>query len=169
MSFDPNVPDDAAPLPPEGDAVRERVQMPALFLIVIGVLNLLGGGYWLFNGIVALRTPVEEIKKQMAAGNPQSAAQLQQMKQMGWSLETIMAVTSYGFIGVGAGGILLALLTILGGVRMMQLRSYGLAILAALVAAVPLLSTSACCCLGEAVGLWALIVLLNGDVRSAFR
>jgi hypothetical protein len=170
MSFDPygaDVPDYSAnPPPPDDAAVRERVQMPAVFLIIVGALNLFGGGYCLLNGLVALRMPVEEFQRQMARQNPQA---IKQMEQMGWSPEGVLAAIAYGFIGVGAVGALLALLTILGGVRMMQLRSYGLVVFVSILTMLPGISTSACCCLGEGVGLWALIVLLNGEVRSAFR
>ena len=34
---------------------------------------------------------------------------------------------------------------------------------------VPCVSCAGCCGVGEVIGLWALIVLLSADVRSAFR
>jgi hypothetical protein len=61
------------------------------------------------------------------------------------------------------------LLVILGGVRMLSLKSYGLAFLASVTAAVPCVSLIACCGVGEIVGIWALVVLLQPDVRAAFR
>jgi hypothetical protein len=62
-----------------------------------------------------------------------------------------------------------ALLAIIGGIRMLQLRSYGLVMIASLVTAVPCLSPSACCLLGEIVGLWAIVVLISPVTRAAFR
>jgi hypothetical protein len=64
---------------------------------------------------------------------------------------------------------IVALLVILGAARMLVLKSYGLSLFAAILTAIPCISPSACCLLGEGVGIWAVIVLLNPDVRSAFR
>ena len=72
-------------------------------------------------------------------------------------------------LGIGGLGGLFSLLTILGAVRMMALKSYGLAVFVSVLAAVPCISCMACCGPGEGVGIWALVVLLNPEVRSAFR
>ena len=61
-----------------------------------------------------------------------------------------------------------ALLNIIGGIQMLRLRSYGLALFASILAAIPCISCSACCGLGEGIGIWALVVLLNPEVRAAF-
>ena len=71
--------------------------------------------------------------------------------------------------GVGVFWLILSLITIFGGVRMMSLRSYGLAVAGAVIAVIPCVSPSGCCLLGEIAGIWALIVLMNADVRAAFR
>ncbi len=151
---------------PDPQAVRNRVQLPAIGLLIIAVLNLLGGGYWLLNGFVVLQTPPEEFSRQMAQSNPQAPQQLQ---QLGWTAEGVVRTAGYGFIGAGGGGILLALLTVLGGARMLQLRSYGLVLLVSILNAIPILSTTACCGIGEIVGLWSVVVLLNAEVRASFR
>ena len=52
---------------------------------------------------------------------------------------------------------------------MLSLRAYGLAVAASVITAIPCISCSACCGLGEGIGIWALVVLLNNDVRAAFR
>jgi hypothetical protein len=55
----------------------------------------------------------------------------------------------------------------LGALRMKNLQSYGLAVTASILAMIP--CTSGCCCLvGLPIGIWALIVLMDKDVKAAF-
>jgi hypothetical protein len=54
-------------------------------------------------------------------------------------------------------------------VRMLQMRSYILCVIASLISAIPCVSLSGCCCIGQGVGIWALVTLFNSDVRSSFR
>ena len=61
------------------------------------------------------------------------------------------------------------ILSLLGGMRMLALRSYGLCIAGAVSAAIPCVSCSGCCGFGEIVGIWALVVLLNADIKAAFQ
>jgi hypothetical protein len=63
--------------------------------------------------------------------------------------------------------LLLSGLVIYGALKMKKLESYGLAMAAAVVAALP--CTSPCCVLGLPLGIWAIAVLVNQDVKSAFR
>jgi hypothetical protein len=62
-----------------------------------------------------------------------------------------------------------ALITIFGGIQMCRGRSYGLSVTASILAAIPCLSPSACCLLGMGIGIWALVVLFNPDVKASFR
>lgn len=52
--------------------------------------------------------------------------------------------------------------------RMHVLRSYGMALTGAVISVIPLLG-SPCCVLGLPFGIWALVVLNNPSVKSAFR
>jgi hypothetical protein len=61
--------------------------------------------------------------------------------------------------------LLFCLLIILGGVRMMSLRSYGLAVTAAILALLP---CQPLFLLGLIFGIWALIVLSRPSVKAAF-
>jgi hypothetical protein len=63
--------------------------------------------------------------------------------------------------------LLLGLLVIYGGMKMKNLENYTLAIVSAIVAMIP--CTSPCCFLGLPIGIWALVVLCNTDVKMAFR
>ena len=71
--------------------------------------------------------------------------------------------------GLGLLALIAGLLTVIGGLRMQQLRSYGLAISGAIAAAIPCISCMGCCGVGEAVGIWAIVVLMNEEVRRAFQ
>jgi hypothetical protein len=62
-----------------------------------------------------------------------------------------------------------ALVVIFGGIRMLQLRSFGICVLASLLAATPVISPTCCCGVGALVGIWSIVVLLAPTVRLAFR
>ena len=55
---------------------------------------------------------------------------------------------------------------IFGGIQMLRARRYSVALVAAILALIPL--TSVCCIPGIPIGIWALIVLRNPEVKAAF-
>ncbi len=63
-------------------------------------------------------------------------------------------------------GIGVAVLVLVGAIRMLKLRNWGLALAVSILAMVPLVSP--CCTLGLPIGIWALVVLGNEHVKSAF-
>jgi hypothetical protein len=67
------------------------------------------------------------------------------------------------------GGIMLGLniLTVIGAATMLQKRLYAVAVIGAIVALNPL--NCPCCFLQAPFGVWALIVLLNSNVRRGFQ
>jgi hypothetical protein len=69
---------------------------------------------------------------------------------------------AFSFLAI-IGGVVV----ILGAMRMKSLTSYGFAMAGAIIAMIPCLSP--CCCLGLPVGIWALVVLMNQDVKAAFQ
>ena len=80
-----------------------------------------------------------------------------------------------GLISVFSGvfGIVFAAITILSGavtifgaVKMKGLSSYNLAMVGAILAMVPCVSP--CCCLGLPLGIWAIVVLMDPEVKKAF-
>jgi hypothetical protein len=174
MSSDPFA--ESADLPPEhGDAVqlprdtpyvRQRVQGPAIALIVIGVLNLLMAAGPALYGVGASVMPPEQLEEAMQAQNPKA---LEDMKAQGWTITQIRDMLVYGSLSLAVADFLASTLVILGSIRMLSLKNYGLAILAAILAALPGFSCTGFCCVGEVIGIWALIVLLSADVRAAFQ
>ncbi len=146
-------------------SVADKVKLPAIFLIVVGVLNIFGAGYFILNGTVASLNP-EATAEQMTALNPNA---LRDLQNAGMSPVDLVKRGSLAYMIGGALGVLAAVLTILGGVRMMILKSYGLAVFASILAALPCISFLGCCGLGEGVGIWSFIVLMSADVKAAFR
>ena len=162
MSFDPYR------FPGTGDdfnAVKAKTTPPAVALIVVAVVNLLASFVLMFFGFSTTQMTPAQLEQEMARRNPQ---QLDQMKQVGWTVEDVLRFYLYGGLGGGAVALFIALLTVLGAARMLVLKSYGLSIFVSVLTAVPCISPSACCLLGEGIGIWALVVLLQPNVKAAF-
>jgi hypothetical protein len=166
---------DAPPSGPDREAVKGRLRPPAIFLIVVGALNLLAAVYFLGEGVLTAvsKTPAE-VRQESIDFYKAVIQDPQMQKAMVDALEKQDPQAAYtqGLMGTVGGGIfwlIISLLTLIGAIRMMSLKSYGLAITGAIVAAIPCISPTGCCLLGEAAGIWALIVLMNNDVRAAFR
>jgi hypothetical protein len=143
-------------------AARSKVSTPAILLIVVGILNVLGGLYYAASGVNAMMNP----QAAMQGVNPEQA---RQMEQAGVTPEQMVQWVSIGFIVLAVIAILCGGLAILAGVRMRNLESHGLAVFASILTLIPCISPLACCVLGEVAGIWALVVLMSQDVRSAFR
>jgi hypothetical protein len=184
MSFDPtgyspdepprpDVPPMGGPSPYETpglgsaqETARNRVMLPAIFLIVAGVLNLVGALGGFFFGTVYTAIPEGTLEEEMKRQNP---VQYKQLKQQGMDVQDIVRIYIVGGFSLGCAGLITALISILGGVCMLKLRAFGLAVFASVVTAIPCLSPSACCFLGMVAGIWALVVLMTPEVRASFR
>jgi hypothetical protein len=186
MSYDPSNPEGMPPHYPEGggpvppgapdlEKVKQRVQLPAIFLIIVGALNVLLSLACFYFGVSAMVIPPEQFEKEIK-NNPSQQKRLDELRKQGWSEEGItnflngtVSVMKYGGFGFGGTNVFLTgLLLIIGGVQMLRLHSYGLAVFGSILAAIPCVSCSACCGIGAGVGIWALIVLMNPEVRAAF-
>jgi hypothetical protein len=174
MSYDPFAQGPDVP-PPEYNepapaydpaSVRSRVQGPAIALIVVGVLNLFMAAGPGFYGLGAAKITPAQLEQEMQKSNPKA---LEDAKAQGWSVEDIRQMLVYGSFSWAGVDFLASFLVILGGMRMLFLKNYGLAILASVVAALPFVSCSGCCGLGAVAGIWAIIVLINPEVREAFQ
>ena len=165
MTNDPYAYSSDIPQPDKTAEVRNRIMVPAIMLIGVGVLNLFLAGGPAFYGFGASQLTPAQLEEQLQTQNPQ---QLADLKKQGYTVDQVRTwLVNGGFIWAGVD-FLASLLVILGGIRMMSLKNYGLALFASIVAALPVVSCSGCCGAGEIVGIWALIVLLNPDVRAAF-
>lgn len=176
MSYDPYA--DGSDMPPLADAAsaRQRVQAPGIALIVVGVLNLLMalvqvGGTVYIAVMPASNTMATYQKLEDMGGLPKGFVKKMEEEQQKQG-QTPESMKTNAIIQNALGTLLMlavAILSLLGGIRMRALRSYGLSITGAVSAAIPCISCGGCCLFGEAIGIWALVVLLNADVKSAFR
>jgi len=126
-------------------AAAEQVNGPAIGLIVVAVLG----------ALVQIASLIMNLAgASFMAGN--------RMPQEAW------ANMFSGTIGVVSSiiGILVSGVIFLGAMKMKKLESYGFAMAATIIAMVPCFSP--CCVLGLPIGIWALVVLLKPEVKSAF-
>jgi hypothetical protein len=133
----------AAPL---GGSALEKVNGPALGLMILAGINLVLGALALILNLVGA-----------------SFMATQNMPDQAW------ASMYSGTIGIvsNALGILVSGLIFFGGLKMKRLESHGLAVTASILAMLP--CTSPCCIIGLPLGIWALVVLSKPEVKSAFR
>ena len=156
---DPQSPDDGAAL--------RRVRAPAIFLLIVNVLNLLAGLYFMVNGIVVKKGGGDiqaQMEKQWDDMKPEER---DAMKRFGINSPGDF-VTLAGNICLGWGGLmsLVSVLSVFGAARMLSLRSYGLAMFGAIVTVIPCVTP--CCLIGQVAGVWAFVILVQPDVRRAF-
>lgn len=147
------------PTPTPGTPVtgqaKDAVSVPAVFLIITGVVGLIVVGMNLW-----MRTKGVDFLRQVVENDPNFAQSRPQMEQFLAQLEA-----RSGWIGIGLS-LVTSVVTIFGGIQMRNLRLYGLAIAASIVAMLPI--AGPCCCIGLPVGIWSLVVLLKPEVKSAF-
>lgn len=144
----------------DNQSAADKTNMPGIFLMIVGVLNLLGAFGLLFLGIMAVRIPEAEFARQ-----PTSQTALQQ----GWTPGQLKSMGIAFYLISGGAALIAAIITILAGLKMRALQSYALVLTGSLLALIPCLSPAGCCGLGEGIGIWALIVLMSPEVKAAFR
>lgn len=147
-------------------AARERTTLPGIFLIVVGLLNLLASVALLGVGYMVLTAPPEKIQE---FWEKLTEEQKEQMKQGGIEQGNLQQTYANTFLRWGGVALLGSILTLAGGIQLRARRSYWLAMVGAVLAAIPCLSPLGCCLVGEGIGIWCLVVLLNPDVKSSFQ
>ena len=99
----------------------------------------------------------EEIRKEME-NDPDMTPEL---------FETVINLYGFGGITLAIVSLIAGIIMVMGGLKMMQQRSWGLAMLAAIVALVPCIQ--GCCLLALPVGIYAIITLNDAEVKRGFR
>ena len=131
-------------------AALQKVKLPAIFLIATAVI----GALFALLGLVL--NLLGTFHAASVWGRPMSREE-----------EQIMAMFSGGMGIISALiGLIMAILIFIGALKMMRLESYGLAIAVSIIAMIPCVSP--CCFMGLPFGIWALVVLCNNDVKTAF-
>jgi hypothetical protein len=139
--------------PPEAAA---RVSAPAIGLIAAGAINVLLA---LWGFVEALL--VGQIKPELPpnlANNEVARKMVDFAFQYGPTISIIHSTSS----------LICGVLVVLGGISFLRLRSFGMSVTGAILAAVPCVTHLGCCGLGQAIGIWALVVMMSPSVRPAF-
>jgi len=155
LSSDPNL-----------SAAREKATLPATFLLVVGIINLLAGGLFLYSSFDFRNVSPDELDRHMEREHKETWDDFK--RRTGLTTAEFLEMVSRGATVWGAVALGCGLVTVAGGVSFLRLGSLPLAVAGAVVASIPILSPLGCCLIGEAVGVWSLVVMLSPDVRSAF-
>ncbi len=139
-------------MPPGGPPVdpnkaRSMVSGPAIALIVVAAIGMLFQLGSILMHVLGAGLGVLGV----AGGNNDAFGSL---------FSGVFGLVFNGFAFV-LGGVV-----IYGALKMKELQNYPLAMASAIIALVP--CTSPCCVLGLPIGIWALVVLLNQEVKGAF-
>jgi hypothetical protein len=149
-------------------ALESKVRGPATGLIVYGVIS----------AIVAFGYASMSVL-QIFGMNPIANNQQQQMQEMQGQmkaeeaemLQNIMKISNT--IGGPVGAVMhsiqliLGIFTVLSANKMKKFQGRTSAMVFSVLACIP--CTSGCCILGLPIGIWSIIVLVNADVKAAFR
>ena len=130
----------------------ESVNGPAIGLIITAVLNFFGGLMGILWSLVGVN-----------AMNWQSFNFPGQNQEMVRMLQTSGGVAGAGFHFIQLAA---AALIFYAALKMKKLENHGLCIAASIVAIIPCISP--CCLIGLPIGIWALVVLNNPEVRAHF-
>jgi len=138
---------------PDLTAVRKRVNLAAILLIVVAVL-----------GMLVLLWPGQSKDKMRET--------FVQLESMGFQMGDIDVDSLVDFLAAYTLYSKIFQFLLLGFIiysclKMRRLESWGMSITAAILSVVP--CTHACCWLGLPVGIYALVVLYNPEVKAAFR
>lgn len=149
-------------LPDAKQSLDVRLKVIGLLLTFVGGMALFLSAVNLGDSILNYRDPgrmanqVSELKKMFPEDETISQA-IDQMVE--WNKTPF-------FIGYAVICVVISMLILFGGWRVQQRRGYPLAITSAVLVMLPVNLT---CCVGIPIGIWALVVLLQDDVRKSFR
>lgn len=127
---------------------EERVRGPAIGLLVtagLGIVTNLFGLIWYLIG-----RPLGKLPAELGDEVAEKLVQLSSMLGIFGSLL----------------GLAISALVAYGAVQMLRLRSFGWSMAASILALIP--CTSPCCLVGLPIGIWALVVLRQAEVKAAF-
>jgi hypothetical protein len=136
-----------SPINSDQTGAREAVRGPAIFILVLSVLNII-------TSVVSCFWLAYESQFMTALGLPEQTNQIQTNMKIFFSVPA----TVIGFF--------LAVACLIGSLRMMKLQSHNFAIATAIMMLIP--CSNCCCFLNIGAGIWALVVLQKPEVKSSF-
>ncbi len=131
-------------------AAEAAVAGPAISLIVLGSLDVVVVILNMILSLVGFNFVPAGAK---GPGGPEAI--------LAFQTKPVFLIPSH-ILGLG-----IAILILMGGLKMKQLQNHGLAMAASILAILP--CTDPCCCIGLPLGIWALVVLNRPEVKDAFR
>ena len=143
---------------------REKVKLPArlllaaaIFMIFFAILSI----GLAFSGQDLNVQMLEFVEQQQPPGKARDdmAKEVEKARTRDKTVEHVQTAV-FSVIGLT-----LDVLVLVGALRMQSLRGRTLAMVGAICAIIPI---NSCCCVGMPIGIWALIVLMNADVKAAF-
>jgi predicted PurR-regulated permease PerM len=143
---------------------KEKVNGPAIGLIITGILSLVSVVIGLIQVlVVGMGAQFDAQRKQIEQDPNMPAAQKAQMQDF---LNTYERILTVALPPVYILASVVGIITIIGGIKMRNLRGRGLAMTGSVLSMIPCFS--GCCIVGLPVGIWALVTLNNPDVRAGF-
>ena len=136
---------------------KEKVKAPGILLMVSGIINALLGVIGGVSMPVIFFGMRGEIEKELA-NDPEMTPEI---------MDFVINMYGYGGIGFAVLSVLIGIVVVVGALRMLSLRSWGLAMFAAILSVIPCLQS--CCLLSLPVGIYAIVVLNDSGVRAAFK
>jgi len=135
-------------------AALEKVKLPAIGLIAVGALGAAGALAGAVQG--ATNQPVDQLRQafDQAGMDPETT-------------ETFVSLLAGGNLVMSLIALAVSGLILWSGLQMRQLKGRGLAIAGSILGMLPCF-TGCCCVIGLPVGIWALVVLMNNEVKAAF-
>lgn len=165
MAYDDDVPE-----------VRGRTTAPGVMVLITGILNLLTALAMVLSGLfMTTVTSTPEFQREYKKGFEKGLNQNKQLtpqerkeaEAFGKGFEQMIHASGPTMLVWGVISLPCSILILVGGLTMMRMRAYALSLFAAVLALLP--CSSPCCLLGAIGGIYGLTVLLNADVRAAFR
>ena len=149
-----------------GDRVqiaRQRVATPGTLLLVAGLIGVLV--QLLSIGLIAGKpTAIYDFFVQMVENQPPGPNKQKMLNDLK-AQENQMRLDTPVNIASSVLGLILNILTVIGGAKMRSLSGYGISVTGAIAGIIPV---GGCCCLTLPIGIWALVVLMNVDVKAGF-
>jgi hypothetical protein len=144
---------------------RAKVSAPGTALMGFGVLSLIMAIITLALCVGSpdtLAEPYHKMMTDMTKNQPQAPGQPPVVPPYDEFKKQLVMQGSIGAVVNAICGVIITL----GGARMRNLTGYGLAMAGSILSLIP--CTNSCCLIGLPIGLWALIVLVNADVKAGF-
>lgn len=143
--------------PPSGQK-SGAVTAPAIALIVVGSLDLLHG---LYTTAVNLMNMINGVKPEIPdelRNNPDAQFMVDFMENSGHATN----------VGISVFMLFLSALMLFGAIQYLQRKSYGMALAASIIAVIPCTGIMDCCIVEIGLGIWALVVILQGKTKAEF-